>query len=414
MDEAPDPSLPGLPVLSELPPPVPRVLLGWAAAAVGAMPEASVPPSLVRVRRFMPTKRVTAGEAMLTRALQQDSVFRAEVLCQAPAAPAGPEATAAAWLRGDLEQFLQSLPGLQVAETALPEVSSVTERDRARAELVVLRRRLTAQEGQTAKEREGAALRLAELQARVRPLQQRLTSSQREAQRLGVEVQRLSAELAELERSAAAVTAQLQARLRRVEADLASLRASASVDRAAVDQRVVLLLDTVAGAAQGLRRELGVLADGPLPGDLVDAGQRGDARAGGPANLDALLALPRVHVIVDGYNVTKGSWGSLSLEDQRRRLISGAAALVARTGAELTLVFDGQGRIAPPVTAGRGVRVVFTDPGELADTVILTFAAAEPAGRPVVVVSSDREVADGAASRGAWSVPSAELAALMR
>ena len=53
-----------------------------------------------------------------------------------------------------------------------------------------------------------------------------------------------------------------------------------------------------------------------------------------------------------------------------------------------------------------GLRVLFSAPGELADDVIRRLVAAEPAGRPVVVVSSDREVADDVRRAGAYAVGS--------
>ena len=42
--------------------------------------------------------------------------------------------------------------------------------------------------------------------------------------------------------------------------------------------------------------------------------------------------LPQVHLIVDGYNVTKTGYGELPLVDQRTRLVTALAALAARTG----------------------------------------------------------------------------------
>ena len=50
--------------------------------------------------------------------------------------------------------------------------------------------------------------------------------------------------------------------------------------------------------------------------------------------------MPRARLIVDGYNVSKTAWPTSSLEAQRIRLLSGLAPLVARTGAETTVVFD--------------------------------------------------------------------------
>jgi predicted RNA-binding protein with PIN domain len=120
-----------------------------------------------------------------------------------------------------------------------------------------------------------------------------------------------------------------------------------------------------------------------------------------------------VHLIVDGYNVTKTGYPSLSLEEQRSRLIASLRALAARTGAEVTCVFDGAGVVTGVPLGGRQVRVHFTPPGRTADSAIATFAAAEPPGRTLVVVSTDREVMDAATRTGAVAVPSATLLALL-
>ena len=176
-------------------------------------------------------------------------------------------------------------------------------------------------------------------------------------------------------------------------------------------------LDFLAGAVTGLRREL-ALGDnprsGPRPADLVRGASRpegGPGRVEDPAALDRLLALPSVHLLVDGYNVTKTGYGELTLSDQRDRLIGQLGALAARTGAEVTAVFDGAGVIAVPTAAPRGVRVLFSEPGVLADDVIRAVVAAEPEGRPVVVVTSDRAVAESVRRRGAHPVPSSVLLA---
>src|SRR5207244_2982215 len=109
-----------------------------------------------------------------------------------------------------------------------------------------------------------------------------------------------------------------------------------------------------------------------------------------PAVLDDLLALPRVHLVVDGYNVTKTGYGSLTLAEQRARLVGALAALAGRTRAEVTCVFDGAALEGPVLsTPPRGVRVLFSREGRTADQVIRRLVRAEPPGRPVVVVSSD-------------------------
>ncbi len=121
-----------------------------------------------------------------------------------------------------------------------------------------------------------------------------------------------------------------------------------------------------------------------------------------PARLDQLLALPRAHLVVDGYNVTKRGFGEMSLEQQRKRLITGLGGIAAQTGDEVTVVFDGAERIHGLPPTPRGVRVLFSRKGETADELIRRLVRAEPPGRPVVVVSSDREVADGVRRHGAY------------
>ncbi len=135
-----------------------------------------------------------------------------------------------------------------------------------------------------------------------------------------------------------------------------------------------------------------------------------------PALLQQLLGLPRVHLIVDGYNLTKSEWGGSSLEIQRERLMRGMASLAAgRTGTELTVVFDaGSVEQRPVVSTPRGVRVLFSKYGVIADDVIRDLVAAEPVGRPVVVVTSDRAVVtDVTRKPGVRAVGSPALARLL-
>jgi predicted RNA-binding protein with PIN domain len=180
-----------------------------------------------------------------------------------------------------------------------------------------------------------------------------------------------------------------------------------------------LLLETIGQAAQGLRRELALNPASQLPADLVaassaetggeGAGVRQSWAAADPTALDQLLALPKAHLVIDGYNVTKTGFADLALEQQRTRLVSGLGGVVARTGAEITVVFDGAERLPAAPAAPRGVRVLFSRRGETADELIRRLVRAEPRGRPVIVVSSDKEVADGVRRAGAYPVASAVL-----
>ena len=183
----------------------------------------------------------------------------------------------------------------------------------------------------------------------------------------------------------------------------ATLRRAERAERGSGTLRARLLLDTLLDTAQGLRRELALPPSEGLPADQVEAhvAEQGVRTSSGhgslatddPTMLDALLALPRAHMIVDGYNVTKTTWPELSLEKQRDRLLGGLAPLVARSGAEVTVVFDAADKKERPlVNRPRGVRVLFSPHGVIADDVIRELVEAEPQGRPVVVVSSDQEV----------------------
>ncbi|HEV2089110.1 MAG TPA: NYN domain-containing protein, partial [Cryptosporangiaceae bacterium] len=224
-------------------------------------------------------------------------------------------------------------------------------------------------------------------------------------------------------RAAAASSAQdaevrrLRARLTDAETELDAARRSGREGRAADEARLWLLLETIGNAAQGLRRELALTPPDHTPADLVAAAsaaepaERPGSRwaAEDPGRLDLLLGLPRVHLVVDGYNVTKTGFGETSLEQQRTRLVTGLGGLAAQHNAEVTVVFDGAERLPVAPVSPRGVRVLFSRPGETADTLIRRLVRAEPPGRPVVVVSSDNEVADGVRRCGAHPVPSAVL-----
>ncbi|MGH3491784.1 MAG: NYN domain-containing protein, partial [Sciscionella sp.] len=122
-----------------------------------------------------------------------------------------------------------------------------------------------------------------------------------------------------------------------------------------------------------------------------------------------LLSVPTVHLIVDGYNVTKTGYPELPLCDQRDRLVGQLSVLAARFGCEITLVFDGAAVVSVPAASRRGVRVLFSKAGVLADDVIRRLVRAEPQGRPLVVATSDRAVVESVRAHGANPVASAVL-----
>jgi predicted RNA-binding protein with PIN domain len=120
-------------------------------------------------------------------------------------------------------------------------------------------------------------------------------------------------------------------------------------------------------------------------------------------------------LLVDGYNVTMLGWPGQPIPEQRARLVDALAELVARTGADVEVVFDGAtDTAAPALGARRGVRVSFSPPGVEADDVVIARAAEVPAHRPITVASNDRRVREGALAAGANVVSSAQLLAALR
>jgi predicted RNA-binding protein with PIN domain len=219
---------------------------------------------------------------------------------------------------------------------------------------------------------------------------------------------------AQLETQAAAHEAELRRqRARQAEAERSAetARRGTRTERDVDDARLWLLVDTLVQAAAGVRRELSLPAPDLRPADVVASAdtEAGRRSAHDAAALDRLLAVPNVHVIVDGYNVTKTGYGELSLADQRARLVGALAALAAQSGAEVTVAFDGGAKPPMQPVTPRGVRVLFSAPDEIADDLIRRLVAAEPPGRPVVVVTSDQQVVADTSLDGAWSVPSAVL-----
>jgi predicted RNA-binding protein with PIN domain len=421
-----------------LPDRVRQRIVAVAAEVLGGMTPDEVPSLLRPVARFTPARRVRHGGPALAATLAADPAFRQRVGSRAAelAGPLGESVAAGRWPAAADPVEVAALAYLLRPTGWAARVAIVAEQVRdesGRAELAARSAevdRLTAQlERLRAQSRadvdraraESAALReeLDRVRNRGRELTRELKAAELEARRA---TEALSTERGRAAANTSAVESEnrrLRARLADAEAAVATARAATREGRSVDDARLWLLMETVGQAVQGLRRELALTPPAVLPGDLV-AEEVGAVPPGGatpvralatddPARLDQLLALPRVHLVVDGYNVTKTGYGDLSLEQQRARLISGLAVLGAQTGAEVTVVFDGAERPPAAPAAPRGVRVLFSRPGEIADEVIRRLVRAEPAGRPIVVISSDREIADGVRRAGAHPLASVAL-----
>ena len=416
---------------AELPEPVRDRIAELAAAALGKLQTVDVPRQLRPVAKFAPAKRAKLGAGALIATLGESSRFRTAVLewlrdhrpdALDPNSADSVAGAAAAVLLGESSATTRvRLVAKNAEETTLraERDAAIARNQRLEAELERLRAEVVEARAAAESARGEREADLDKLRGRLRE-QGVLLRQAKDAAALA----RTDAGRGEVERSAElkAVTVKLErerqraaserVRAERAVADAEVARQSAKEARQADEVRLALLIGTIDGAVNGLRRELSLGDGGQRPADTVRGASAGMAeghRVQDVGALDRLLSLPTVHLIVDGYNITKTGYPELALADQRDRLVNQLSALAARTGAEVTVVFDGAGVLSVPAATPRGVRVLFSDRGVLADDVIRALVAAEPPGRPMVVATSDRAVADSVRRHGAHPAPAAVL-----
>jgi predicted RNA-binding protein with PIN domain len=423
-----------------LPSGVRRRVIELAAQRLGDLPADRVPASLRSIARFAPASRARLGGTPIAAALETDDGFRGEVAdlvreafpevsaalvdgVPMPAADPSDVAALAYLLRS--ENWAERVEQAATLEQQDADARA-SEADRRRSERT--RRKSQASQSAASDQVEGLRRRLEAMQADLDRERGRAHEAAERARRataeLETEREQRAAEGAAAERAAATAATSLRKLTEQVEeldAALARTRRDTRAARDVSDERRWLLLDTLARSVKGLRDELAIPPPQQRPADHVESYAGDDltpstAVGDDARGLDLLLTLPNAHLIVDGYNVTKTGYPDVSLSNQRNRLVSALSALAARTGAEVTCVFDGAEVVAPVPTAGqRGVRVLFSAPGEIADEVIRRLVRAEPPGRPVTVCSADREVIDGVRRSGARTItPSALLTRLDR
>ncbi|MFD9906818.1 NYN domain-containing protein [Streptomyces sp. NPDC059063] len=422
-----------------LPDGVRRAVVQIVSDGFGGLTVAELPSQLRQYARFTPSRRVKfAGNAMAA-ALESDPLFRQRIgerLREAQpeltaALDAGTPPPAADPLDVAAAAYVLRPTGWVKLVTAAGEEAQRADAERAdeetRAELERLRAELASARAQTKTETERLRGELDAAKKDAESMHRKLRAALSDVKRGEAALRKAAADADALRSegqaqlsAAESEVRRLKSRLGEAESALEATRRAAREGRSVEDMRVRLLLDTVLDAAQGLRRELALPPVSVRPAETVDAVEPGRmtpkdiaARAlseNDPAVLDQLLALPQAHLVVDGYNVTKTGYPTMPLEKQRLRLLGSLSQLALQSGAEVTCVFDGAELAAPVLLAPpRGVRVLFSKPGVTADELIRQLVRAEPPGRPVIVVSTDREVADGIAKAGARPVASVVL-----
>jgi len=418
-----------------LPEPARQQVIQLAADLLGRLKPAEIPASLRAIAKFTPAARRQRGSVLIAAALDTDDAFRervaetvAETLPSLVAAISAGDRTAASepadvaavayLVRPQGWESVVAEAGARWAAGRSHEEEFGQERARLLAEIAELRSRAKAdaarmKEAVAAAGAEAAA-ELAELKRslRIRTGDMRAAERARDAAQAALADAEARAEKAEAAREAD--SRRFRARITELERAGESVRRDARSDRDVDDARLWLLLETLKEATAGVRRELSLPPPSIRPADAVMPANEPETgrTARDAAALDRLLALPQVHLIVDGYNVTKTGYDELPLVEQRERLIGALAALAARRGAEVTVAFDGKTRPTVQPRVPRGIRVQFSV-GEIADDLIRRLVAAEPPGRPVVVVTSDLEIVADVQRAGAWTAPSAVLLALL-
>ncbi|MFN8053657.1 MAG: NYN domain-containing protein [Acidimicrobiales bacterium] len=375
------------------------------------------------IRPFLRFARLPSAALAATRSALDDDEFRARVADRSDEEEVG----RAGWLlltRPDgWEDELAAL-----VEQRAEEVEAQRSHDAdARSELERARERLAAADRSAAEHRREI---------------DRLQSARDADERTIAELRRSLDEAADASKTAAEERARAVRELKEMErrlaertAELRALRAAGAgapepVAAAPAPDPLQEIRAEWRRAADALDRFADLLADDPVAGPTASSSvptsvptssrrrpvrlERG-LTEGSEGAARWLLGRPGAVALVDGYNVSMLTWPDLDATGQRTALERAAAQLQVRTGAQVTLVFDGEASGGPAVrtSVGSPVRVHYSDADTEADDVILDMIGRLDAP-VVVVVSNDRRVRDGARERGANVVGSTEFAALLR
>ncbi len=121
-----------------------------------------------------------------------------------------------------------------------------------------------------------------------------------------------------------------------------------------------------------------------------------------------------MHLIIDGYNLIRQSDAfrqseKVSLEAGRHALLRSLSQYRKRTGHRITVVFDAWVSGSPEVERDRygGIAILYSQRGRTADDLIKRIV--QERRDALVVVTSDRDIADFASRRGAPAISSSDF-----
>ena len=134
---------------------------------------------------------------------------------------------------------------------------------------------------------------------------------------------------------------------------------------------------------------------------------------------DAIKQVPSImHIIIDGYNMIRQSdalrrYERLSLEAGRDALARSVSHYKKQRGHKVTVVFDGWqgGPVEEEWDRLSGIDIIYSRKGEKADEVIKRMV--QERSEEVVVVTSDRNIADFVSRRGGTAISSQDFDELM-
>jgi predicted RNA-binding protein with PIN domain len=389
-------------------------------AFIRAVPAAELPPKLKRFKRFDRPQALAAQKDALLAVLDSDELTRARIgewmaAGKLPLTKREKEILRLVATRPDgWEHSLAALSDADPGGTSAPPRPA-----KDYAGLLAKEKERTAKvKDELRRERDAIADALTVEKARSAELDKELDAARKE-------VAAVRSEAAEVERLAASA-------LR--DAERTERKSRSAIERASEKEKA--LKDELRSLRRELRRAQETQAKAKA-GETEARPTRARSRAAAPARrtgqrprlrvpkgrletdpetLDEWLAAPDVHLLVDGYNVTKaeGGFGGVDLALQRRRLIEGVGKLARKKKARATIVFDGSD--VPPGTSRRPrgpAGVEYSSPGEIADDHLIALLEGLDA-RPVVVATNDRELQHRAAALGATVATSNQLLALIR
>ncbi|HEX2296139.1 MAG TPA: NYN domain-containing protein [Actinomycetota bacterium] len=390
------------------------VLVKALGAYMRAAPALDLPPELRRFRNFHQKTLMSHADEILR--LLDDEAARGLVLQWLDDSPGLPKKQ-----EGALRVAAARADGWEdeVARVAGPAQPASTKPDpeqRLRAALERETQKTAAAREEARRVKETSRKSVEDERAAVQELRKELAAARAETSAAASEAERARADA----ESARAGAEKAERRARKDVAAAAGREKEATrrlrdarKELAAARRRISELEAELAKATQPKRSRASTPAPAgprrPLP---VPAGRFEDD----PLTLDTWLDAPGVHLLVDGYNVTKSPAGfpDLDLPSQRERLVEQLERLALRKNVPTTVVFDGSD--VPPGRSRLGrtrVRVEYSRPGETADDHLIAKLASLPPD-PVVVVTGDRELQERAGAEGATIAVAAQLLDLAR